>query len=286
MHTSLSAPTNTTSRCACCGHDASPAGCTYCHGFARAFDGDVLSVGPRFALADAWRGLRSVLASLFALLHEREFVGLLRLPVAANTITVAALVLFGWLVLAPAYGAVFAGPWPLFDDWRAAHVELGPNLWLAATWLLLGPPLLDLAAGALQDPLRVATETRVLGAPRDARPQPSLLRLRERARVLAAAFLAWPAALVLVLVPWIGVPLVAAAGAANAAIVWFAPPMEARRLTLRQRLVVLWRNRWRAFGTGAGLQLAAAVPFVNLFALAPVAAVAATINYLHFDKRA
>ncbi len=278
--------TNTIARCACCGHDATPAGCTYCHGFARNFDGEVLSVGPRAAPADAWRGLRSVLGSLFALLHEREFVGLLRVPVAANTITFAAVAGIGWLVLAPAYAAVFAGPWPLFDGWRAARVDLGPNLWLATTWLLLGPPLVDFAAGALQEPLRVATERRVLGEPRDARPLPSPLRLRERARVLATAFLAWPAALVLVLVPWIGAGLVAVAGAATAAIVWFAPPMEARGLLLRQRLAVLWRNRWRALGTGAGLQLAAAVPFVNLFALAPVAAVATTINYLHFDKRA
>ena len=272
-------------RCACCGQTHGAAGCTHCHGFARGLDGVVLHVGRGFAVADAWRGVRSVFTALFALLHEPEFVGKLRVPVAANVVAFGACVLLGWLVLLPAYTAVFAGPWPLFDGWRAAHAGLGPHLWTLATWALLGPALIDVVAGALQDPLRVATERRLLGEPREAPAPPAVPRLRERARVLAITFLAWPFALLLVLVPWVGVPLVLVAGAASAAVVWFEPPLAVRGLALRQRLDVLWRNRWRALGTGAGLQLAAAVPFVNLLALAPVAAVATAMSYVQFDKR-
>src|SRR5688572_13852349 len=89
MQTSPSTPTVATSRCACCGHGASAAGCTFCHGIARGFDGEVLYVGPRSAPADVWRGVRSVLRALFALLHEREYVGALRVPVAANVVVLA-----------------------------------------------------------------------------------------------------------------------------------------------------------------------------------------------------
>ena len=47
----------------------------------------------------------------------------------------------------------------------------------------------------------------------------------------------------------------------------------------------LRRQPWRALGAGLGLQLAAAVPFLNVLALLPVATVTATSTYLHMDKR-
>ncbi|MEO6597129.1 MAG: hypothetical protein ABIP94_20485, partial [Planctomycetota bacterium] len=55
---------------------------------------------------------------------------------------------------------------------------------------------------------------------------------------------------------------------------------------LHHRLLLLRHNRWRALGVGFGLQLAAAVPFVNLLALAPTGTIAATSSYLHFEKQA
>jgi uncharacterized protein involved in cysteine biosynthesis len=70
-----------------------------------------------------------------------------------------------------------------------------------------------------------------------------------------------------------------------AAVVWYEPPMALRDLHLPQRLHLLWRNRWRALGVGAGIQLATVVPFVNVLGLAPIATIVATSSYLHFDKR-
>lgn len=222
--------------------------------------------------------------AVFALLHERAFIGQLALPVASNVLAFALLVAAALLLLMPAFQAVFAGPWWLLDGWRARFGPAGTSYWLLTSWLLLGPPLLDVLAGMFQEPLRRIAEATMLGPERERGPALPVLRVRERARVLASAALLWPVALIMSLLPWIGLPLVVATGAAMAAVVWFEPPMAVRGLGQRRRLQVLWQNRWRAAGVGLGLQFAAAVPFVNLLALAPVATLAATAAYLQFDK--
>jgi hypothetical protein len=234
---------------------------------------------------DLPRGIRGAHRAVVALLHGRAFIGQLGLPVASNALGFALLVTGGALLLAPLFAACFAASWWLLDDWRAALAAGGPGRWLLTSWLLLGPPLLDAAVGTFQEPLRRTTETVMLGADAGAPALPALRRVRERAQVLAVALALWPVGLAVSLVPWIGLPLVVATGAAAAAVVWFEPPLAARGLRLRRRLELLWRNRWHALGLGLGLQLAAAVPFVNLLALAPAATVAATAAYLQFDKR-
>jgi hypothetical protein len=218
------------------------------------------------------------------LLHEREFIGLLRIPVVANAVVVSLLVLFGWLVLAPAFDRFFATTWWGLDDLRASRATTGTASWLLTCWVLLAPSLLDTSVGILHEPLRVATDRSMLASHEAAGAAP-LLRLRDRTRILAIAIVALPVALFVALLPWVGLPIVCAAGAAMAAIVWFEPPMAARGLDLPARLRLLWRNRWRALGAGAGMQLAAAVPFVNLLALTGVATGAATSTYLQFDKK-
>lgn len=218
------------------------------------------------------------------MLHERAFIGLLRLPVAANLLAFLLVYVGGALLLTPWCTAAFASTWPLFDGVRAATAEHGPTRWLAACALLLGPPLLDVASGALQEPLRLATERTMLGPEHGDDATHTVLRLRERAQVLAASLLALPVVLALSLVPYAWLPLLVLLGAAAAAVVWFEPPMAERGLALPARLELLWRNRWRALGTGLGLQFAVFVPFVNLLALAPVATIAATSAYLQFEK--
>jgi uncharacterized protein involved in cysteine biosynthesis len=109
--------------------------------------------------------------------------------------------------------------------------------------------------------------------------------LRERARLLAAGGAAALLMLGLALIPWVGVPLCAALGAAVAAVVYTQGPLAARGLPLRARLRALRRQPWRALGAGLGLQAAACVPFLNVLALLPVAVVTATSTYLHMDKR-
>jgi len=279
--------TNTANRCPCCGYLEENEPCLRCRGVARALSGrDEARAGRGLGLADVYRGLRDVHQAVFALLHGREFIGLLRWPIAANAIAFVLLLLGGWFLLAPWYAAITGSTWWLFDGLRAGRAEAARHLWLLCTWLLLGPPLLDVLTGAVHEPLRVATELRMLGqASRPSAPD-GLLRFRDRIRILALATAALPVVLLVSLVPWVGLPIVVAAGAASAAIVWFEPPMAARGHTLRARLRLLWQNRWRALGTGAGMQLAAAVPFVNVLVLAGVATVAATASYLHFEKRA
>lgn len=272
--------------CPHCGHPRSGTACAHCDGRVRGLDGrGELPPIRADRLRDFASGLGDVRRALFALLHGREFVGLLRLPVAANTIAFLLLVVGGWLLLAPAYTAAFAGPWWLLDGVRAHCAADGPSLWLAATWLLLGHPLLDLIAGQAQEPLRAATERRMLGPTRGGATAPGALQLRARVRVLTWLLLAWPIALALVLVPWFGLPLVALLGAAVAAVVWFEAPMAPRGWPLVLRLQALRSHRWRALGVGLGLQVASAVPFVNLLALAPIATIAATASFLRFQKQ-
>lgn len=284
MHPHTLAATRTDAACPVCGHRRSDA-CGHCHAELRALRSRYeLRPGRGHALVDLLRGLGDVGGAGFALLHERAFVGRLRLPVLGNLVAFVALVAVGVLWLVPLCQAAFQGPWWLLDGVRQATEARGPNLWLLTIVLLLGPPLLDVACGALQEPLRVATETAMLGPPRDTPDEHGVLRLHERAQVLAAALLALPMALALALVPYAGLPIVLLLGAAMAAVVWFEPPMVVRGLGLRGRLHVLWRNRWRALGVGAGLQLAVCVPFVNLLGLAPIATIATTAAYLQFEK--
>jgi hypothetical protein len=255
---------------------------------ARRLDGrGALPVGRGGPLADLWRGLREVWRAVFALLHCRAFIGQLRVPVVMNTIAFALLAGTAWFVLLPRFEGCFAASWGLCDGLRTPHAGNGGVLWLVTTWLLLGPPLLDAIAGPAQEPLLDAAERTMLGAPRAAGGQAPgrLLRLRDRATLAAVAVLALPAALALSLVPWVGLPVVAALGAAMAAAVWFEPPMAHRGLRLQERLALLWRNRWRALGVGAGLQLATAVPFLNLLGLPSVAALATASAWLQFEKR-
>jgi hypothetical protein len=235
-----------------------------------------LQSGRGNAVLDVLRGLDDVRRAVFALLFEREYVGVLRGPVAANAIGFAVIVALGWLWLAPA-----------FEQWFATrHAQSsydGPALWLVATWLAAGPPLLDLIAGFAQEPIRRATERHMLGGSRDVR-WTARVRLRERLQLVVVAAVALPVAMGLVLIPWAGIPLALLLGTVVSAVVWLQAPLAARSLTPKQRWAVLRRNAFRALGTGLGLMMVTAVPFANVLGLAPIATIAATSAYLHFEK--
>jgi len=270
--------------CPICGYRSRATACLHCGGSLRGLDGrDVLVVATDRPW-HLWHGAREVKRALFAMLHGHEFIGRLRLPVLANAVVLLALVAAFATWLVPAFEAAFTSEWWVLDGLRRSHAQSGSAYWTCTTWLLLGPPLLDLVAGPLQEPLREATERRLLGDWRLPPPSSGALRLRDRATLLTALLLLWPACLGLVLVPWVGVPLTAAIGAAVAAVVWFEPPMAPRGFGLVDRVHRLWQHRWWCLGTGAALQVAAAVPFVNLLALAPIATIAATASWLRFAK--
>ena len=157
------------------------------------------------------------------------------------------------------------------------------SLWALAIWLGAGPSLLDLLAGWAMDPIRRATEQHMLGAT-PTHPEQFGPSATERLQLLGLAACAVLLLLGAVLVPWVGVPLSVLAGAAVAAVVYMQPPMAVRSMPLAARLQALRRQPWRALGAGLGLQLAAAVPFLNLLALLPIATITATSTYLHMHK--
>lgn len=263
--------------CGTCGYAMVPGGCAVCGGKGTILGRRAaLRGGRRNPLLDVLRGFDDVRRAVFAVLFEREFIGILRLPVAANVAAVGLLAVAGWFWLLPAYEHWFA------LDGTATTLH-GPHLWLLATWLTVGPPVLDALTGFAQEPIRRAAERHMLGATA-ARPPARRGRLAESAQLLMFAGVSLPFGLGLVLIPYAGLPLAFVFGAVIAAVAWLQEPAAARGLGLRERLLLLRRNPWRTLGTGLGLQCAAAVPFLNLLGLSAVATVAATSAYLHFDK--
>jgi len=210
-----------------------------------------------------------------SLVHGQQFVGHLRWPLTIHAIAFLALISGLWFGLLPAFESRFAGT----DSGHAAA-------WTITVGLVLGPPLLELLTGRAQRPLMAITERAMLGldAAIDSDQSPGL-RLRDRLIVLAAGIATLPLAMALSQVPWIGLPAILVLGAAMAAVAWLQPPMARSGPDLRQRLGLLWHNRWRALGTGLGLQLAMVVPFVNLLLVSSIAAVAGTGTFLRFEKQ-
>lgn len=258
--------------------------CGRCSGAARTLRTRAgIAPGRSHAIVDLVRGAWEVPHATLALLHDPAFVGRLRLPAWSNALAVLGLAAITSVWLWPAFAAAFATPWWLLDGLRTATGSRGPVLWLCASWLVLGPPLLEATVGALHDGLLAAAERALLGA-RPIRARGTVHRLRDRARLLAVALLLWPAALLLVLVPWCGLPLVLLLGGAIAAVVWFEPVMARAGLDPRAQMALLWRNRWRALGTGLAAQFAVAVPFLNLLGLTGAATVAAASAFVAFDK--
>jgi hypothetical protein len=276
------------SACPHCGYTSRGPRCGACSGAVQALDGRPLPPPRADRLRDLFAGIGEVRGAVTAMLHAREYVGALRVPVVCNLLAFMTIVGGGWLLLAPVFAGVFAEPWPLFDGLRRHAAPFAADVWLLTTWLVLGQPLLDMLAGEAQAGLLGATESRLLRPPPGHGPgdveRHRGLRLRDRARVVAFLLLVWPVALAVALVPWIGLVAVVALGSAIAAVVWFEAPMARRGHTLAARLRLLRAHPWRALGFGFGVQLASAVPFVNLLALAPIATIAATASWLRFVK--
>lgn len=180
--------------------------------------------------------------------------------------------LAGWRWLLPAFEA-------RFDEANAASA----HLWLMALWLGAGPAVIDLLAGWAMDPIRRATEQHMLGATptKTTCSGPSFF---DRLQLLALSAFAGVVMMGLVLVPWVGVPLCVLLGAAVASVIYMQPPFAVRGVLLAARIRRLREQPWRALGAGLGLQIAAAVPFLNLLALLPVATVAATSTYIFTVK--
>jgi hypothetical protein len=268
---------NRTGMCAVCGYQQPADPCVVCGGEGMRLGKQApLEIGRGNAFVDVFRGILDVRRAVFVMLFEREFIGKLRKPVAMNALGFGVLIVLGWSWLAPAFHSSFAGePEP--------DASTHPNLWLMAVWLTAGPALLDLIAGWSQDPIRRATEQHMLGATLTKPPQ-SGMRLLDRLQMMLLIGMATLMGMALVLIPWVGIPATVLLGSAVAGVIWLQPPQAVRGARLRERLEVMWHNPWRTLGTGLALHIAAAVPFVNVLGLLPLATIAGTSAYLHFDK--
>jgi len=263
--------------CAVCGYQQSSDPCAICGGDGvRLGKRAPLKTGRNNAVLDILQGILDVRRALFVMLFEREFVGRLRKPVAINALGCGVLILLGWLWLAPAFHSAFAGN-------AEPDANIRAHLWLMTAWLMAGPALLDLLGGWAQDPIRRATEQHMLGATVTTPPQ-SGMRLLDRLQMLLLIGIATVMGMALVLIPWVGIPATLLLGSAIAGIVWLQPPQAVRGARLRERLEVMRHNPWRTLGTGMALHITAIVPFANVLGLLPIATIASTSAYLHFDK--
>lgn len=277
----------TATRCPCCGHLAAEVPCARCQGtLVRIGDGRPLRHGRGLAPIDLVRGFTGFFGAALHLLHRREFVGRLRLPIAANLVVVTAMLLLAWLWLRPMFGGWLQGEWPL----PGVHGDRDAGaVWMAlATLWWLGPALLELALGGLLEPLVEVAEQRIGGAGMRVLRQDGAAelqrRVRDSARLFTVLLLALPVVWLLSLVPVAGLPLVWIASAGAAAVAWSAVPLARRQCGLPERLAVLRQNWPFALGFGLATQLAWTVPFLNVLFLAPTSAVAAAALYFRFDK--
>lgn len=274
------------SACPGCGHRQAAEPCSRCHGtLVRLGDGARFQPGRGLAVNDLVRGFLGCFASALHLLHRREFIGRLQLPVAANLVVAGGLLAVTWFWLQPLFAGWLDADWPLLD--RATRASGG--LWMAlATLWWLGPTLLEVALGPILEPLVEIAEQRIGGPGMRVLRSDGLLELRRRARasarILALQLLTLPLAWLLALLPIAGPPLVLLLSSPGAAVAWFAVPLARRQCELQDRLRVLRANWPFALGLGLASQLGWLLPFFNLLFLAPAATVGAAALYFRFDK--
>ncbi|MGE3174301.1 MAG: EI24 domain-containing protein [Planctomycetota bacterium] len=278
-------------RCPCCGHVATTdaGACPRCGGEARALADtpQTLPAGRGLWPADLLRGFKTLTLAGLQVLHHRAFVGRIGVPIAGNAVGVIVLAVGLGMLWAPV-ADLFAAEWPLLDGWRAANTTAGPARLLLATAWTLWPVWLEAVTGALVEPLAATAEV-AIGGPGMQAAAPSVPgalteRLQRRARVVTFQLLLLPAAWLLALVPYVGLPLVFVATAAVAGGLWTELPAERRGRSHREHLADLRRNWPLVLGYGMALQLLLLVPIANFVVLAPAAAVGASVLYFRFDK--
>ena len=279
-------------RCECCGYFGPPAArCERCGGTAQTLTDAPLPLTPGRGLPplDFLRGLRTFGRATGQLIHHRAFVGQLKLPVMANLLAFGCLAALAFWILLPEFRSWFAGTWPVLDGFRAANESGGPMRLMLITIGLFWPIWFDVVAGPIAEPLVRTTESAV-GGPNMASGtetrarRSNVARVRDRARLFALEVLTLPIAWLLVMLPWIGLPLGTLLISAAAAVIWCETPAARRGLGLRQHLMDLRHNWPRALGFGLGCQLGMAVLPVGMLLLTPAAVVGATVLHFTFDK--
>lgn len=280
--------------CPVCGYPrgaAATAPCARCGGEARRGpEGPVVRAARGVPIVDLAHGFQSLFRAAIDVLHRREYVGQLALPIAANLVAItAALVLF-WL-----------GFWRLFEwlvgvDWGVLEFLRAIVSWVSwvlamvlavLSLFLLAPVLIETVTSPFLDPLAQTTE-RLYGGPAMTPLdrgvwQGTLDSLRSSAQILTIQLALWLPVLLLS-VTGVGFVIALVICAWLNALVAFDVPCTRRGYGLRDRLRLIGRNWARAIGFGLAFQLGLFVPFFNLLLLTPAAAVATSRLYFHFEK--
>jgi CysZ protein len=258
----------------------------------REIDGAALRPSRGVFFLDLLRGFASLFQGGLMLFTRPEYAGQLRVPVIANLLVLAAVLL-----------GVFFGAWELFDwllsgSWGFLEFLHGIAGWASATlamilaaitMFLVTPVLIETVTGPFLDPLAATTE-RLHGGASMRALDPGVWRgiwsgLRSSAQILAIQLLVLVPALLLSLTG-IGALLVTILSAWLQAIVWFDIPCARRGLDLRARIALLRHNWAKALGFGLAVQLGLFIPLFNVLLLAPAAAVAVSSLFFRFAKPA
>ncbi len=281
----------TATPCPACGYPLLAASCSRCPGQVRAAQGGgAIKPGNGFFLADLIHGFTIFFRSAFMLIHRKEFVGKLSLPVLANI--VALIILFagiGWS-LWEFFAWTFTLDWGWMDwlreglDWVDEAVAF---ILALICVIFLAPVVIETVTAPFLEPLAEASE-KMIGGPKMKALDTSLWHailhgLKASAQILAVQILVLMPCLILAMFG-IGTILAVIVSAFFNALVWFELPFTRRGYNLRTRFRVLRHNWPRAMGYGLAFQVGLFIPFFNFLLLTPTATVAASILYFHFEK--
>lgn len=272
--------------CRYCGYPLPAAPCSKCgETLLHAPGGTPMKAPPRrrFFVIDLVRGFFGFFEGMVLLFNRPEFIGKLKLPVAANLVAVTATAVLLWLAFRALFANI-AGEGDLFGWFTGI---LAPLLALVSTYFLL-PPIVELVLSPFLEPLVDVVEDS-MGGP-DMQPVQRHLWTNVKESTHAAAQLlmlalgVWLLTLALAMVGLVLVGFLLAAWVN--ALTWFELPAYRRGYGLAERWRLLRHNWALATGFGLAFQVGALIPLFNVFLLAPSAAVGAAVLYLRMEKPA
>ncbi len=215
--------------------------------------------------------------------NRPEFIGKLKLPVAANLVVVTGTAVGLWFAFSALFAEI-AGEGDLLGWFTGI---LAPLLALVSTFFLL-PPLVELVLSPFLEPLVDVVEQGMGGEGMQPVQRHLWTNIKDSthatAQIIVVVTCAWLASLALAIVGL--VPLAFLVSAFANALTWFELPTYRRGYDLRARFALLKHNWAVAVGFGLGFQVGALIPLFNIFLLAPTAAVSAAVLFLRMEKRA
>ena len=223
----------------------------------------------RFAPLEFIHGFGLFMKSALAVIHDREYVGKIKWPVALSFVVLAALAaLLFWLVWPAAETVV--GDW--LADWASAGVTLLAVLLVA---FFAFPVVISVSLAPVLDPIAKIAERERLGFEPPASQRGNVAEVWDGidtgARILLYQGLAWLLTFPLLLLPF-GPPISILVAAFFAGFAWLDYPASRRGLRWPQKWRRAKKNWALLCGYGCGFFVGLMVPFFNPFFVAPAAA--------------